>query len=186
VRVTFPIALALLATLSSIARADSGVELLRRGAGNVDTEGWTRAVSSEGGFAIDMPCKFSEMRMHSDKDSDSRQHFANRAIVLKCSGDNGSVMVFRAGYNTGAAGADHVFANSIFEAERAGIIDRSDYRGMQAYQTSTSSEGVCTRSLTVRIKDDFLSISLFEESANCENLRGVAERVFRSFELTAP
>lgn len=179
-------ALALAAPSAALA-APGDIEVHQRDAGSPDSSGFARVQTVSGGMKLEMPCKFNEMSFANAPNTDGKSPYATSATILLCSNpetlpDWG--MVVKAGYDTGAAGADQYFEQQFADDSKAGKAERIDYHGDRAFVSLVKDKGTCKWKLAVRHGAELVSMNFFGKSADCSLSKARADRFMNSLEFT--
>jgi len=178
--------LALAVPTASLAKPGD-IEVYQRNAGTPDAAGFTKAVSVNGGFSLEMPCKFNELGFADAPNTDGKSPFATSATIFLCVDpeklpDWG--MVLKAGYDTGAAGADMFFERQFADDSKAGKANRLTYGKDRAFISVVKDGDTCKWKLAVRHGADLVTLNFFAKAADCSTTKARADRFMNSLEFT--
>ncbi len=163
----------------------NGITSRQTNAGRLGADGFTRAVSKAGDLQTDMPCKYSEMGIVDTKPRRPDEHAAVRGTFMVCTDFQAQpfVMVIRSQYSTGAAGADHFFANMMNEDRRKGEVQEVEFSGYRAFRSLVIDDGACKWTLAVRNGAELSSVGVLIIGDDCKSREAEALRSMNSLVL---
>ncbi len=181
----------ILISIASLALALPGVALAapgdmqrhQSGAGTLDADGFTSVRTVTGGMTFEMPCKFNELSFADAPNSDGKSPYAKAATIVVCVEPEkleGWALVLRAGYDTGAAGADYFFDKQLADDTKIGKVDRIKHKGDRAFISLVKDATMCKWKLAVRRGADLVTINYFARADDCSTTKAKALRIFNS------
>jgi hypothetical protein len=172
---------ALLAPIPALAQG-SGVIKRQENAGTLGADGYLRAVTKAGDMQVEMPCKYSELRLTDPRRYSPGEHVANSGTVLNCTDFESQpfVMAMRSQYTTGAAGADHFYGEMLKDDRKKGEVVELEINGDRAFRSLVIEEDACKWNLSVRHGDELISVGVIIFGEDCKKREPEALRSMNS------
>ena len=178
--------LALAAPTASLAKPGD-IQVHQRNAGVLDSSGFAKAVSANGGISVEMPCTFNEMSFADAPSSEGKSPYATSATIFVCV-DPAKLpnwgMVVKAAYDTGAVGAESFFERQFADDSKAGQAERLDYKKYRAFISMVKDGQTCKWKLAVRHGDELVTLNFFAAADDCAVTKERAYRFMNSLEFT--
>ncbi|WP_374530107.1 hypothetical protein [Novosphingobium sp.] len=182
------LATAALLALPGQAWAKNGeIVVNQQAAGTLDAQGFAHAVTVSGGLNVDMPCKFTEMSFAGASMENGKTPYAKDATIVMCAdaaNSSKTIILIRAAYDTGAAGADAYFESQFADEAKLGAAERTTFKGKRAFKANSSKDGRCRWKMAVRQGDELISLTYIAPASNCDTLKPEATRFLNSLEIT--
>ena len=179
---TLVIALLILATSNAIAQGPpQNVRAHRVGAGVFDKTGWTKAVSTEGRYSVELPCQFNDVTA-SPENGPSKGN--DLAFIVACDRADGvRFFAARFQYPNGQAEAQKTFDQRFAGSPMAeGTFTDGQLQGLKLFDFALDGPGKCIFGRMVRAGGDNIMLLVEPVKAPatvCSSLRPDAVR-FRS------
>ena len=176
------VALLLVAAGFSSAQERSDTLVHRENAGTLDADGWTTAESTEGRFAVRLPCKFNDFTI----DTPQQELPTARAFMLGCVGqDKRKFLVSQVTYKGGAEAA-----RQSFELNSKGLVmprlsskRESSFEGYRVVDLESRNEKYCGFVRYVLVEPTEIGMLVEAPPAQCDSLSLDVQTFFSSLKI---
>jgi hypothetical protein len=154
----------------------------RTGAGSLDAEGWTDAVSTKGGFAVKLPCLYGDMTSNG-QNAEGVNTVVN---TLTCTRKDGAVFIAsRVSYPKDEKVAEKSFKSMVATNRKSGAtVKPLKHQGLKAVDLFSSAAATCAYTRVVRLRQDNLVLGIEAKGTKCETFRADADKLFASLAVS--
>ena len=159
----------------------TGMTMHRIQAGSLDASGWAEAESTDGAFAVKMPCTFNDFTF----DQSLENTPVIKSYTLGClRPDKRKFSATRIQYRNGAKDAQSFFEKNTKGAGWPGAhISRSTYKGMPVVDITVADKAQCGLLRYVLAHDDSFLLVTEAPSGSCQGLDAQSSEFFTSLSV---
>jgi hypothetical protein len=168
------------ASVAAVRQRPDGITMHRLHAGVLDAEGWTRAMSTEGRFAVSLPCRFEDLTA----DQRGRDVPVAMSYSVGCAGPNGGrFWASRIQYKGGANVALGYFRKNM---HGKGIVappayfTRWRYHGLPTVDLHSADPRICEYARILYVKPGLIVLIAQAPADRCNALETGTRKFFSS------